>query len=38
MTGAHETIGTARRPLCAAFAVTAAGGVVVAALAAGSPS
>ena len=38
MTGAHETIGTARRALCAAFAVTAAGGVVVAALAAGSPS
>jgi heme-binding protein len=38
MTRAHETIGTARRALCAAFAVTAAGGVVVAALAAGSPS
>ncbi|MDT5299296.1 MAG: heme-binding protein [Mycobacterium sp.] len=38
MTGAHATIGTARRALCAAFAVTAAGGVVVAALAAGSPS
>jgi hemophore len=38
MTGAHETIGTARRALYAAFAVTAAGGVVVAALAAGSPS
>src|SRR5882757_10012671 len=38
MAGAHATIGTARRTLCAAFAVTAAGGVVVAALAAGSPS
>jgi hemophore len=38
MTGALDTMGTVRRTLCAAFAVTAAGGVAVAALAAGSPS
>ncbi|MDT5001912.1 MAG: heme-binding protein [Mycobacterium sp.] len=38
MTGALKTVASARRALCAAFAVTAAGGVAVAALAAGSPS
>ena len=38
MTGAFKTVASARRALCAAFAVTAAGGVAVAALAAGSPS
>lgn len=38
MTGALRTVRSARRALCAAFAVTAAGGVAVAALAAGSPS
>ena len=38
MTGALKTVRSARRALCAAFAVTAAGGVAVAALAAGSPS
>ncbi|MDT5103989.1 MAG: heme-binding protein [Mycobacterium sp.] len=38
MTGALKSVGTARRALCAVFAVTAAGGVAVAALAAGSPS
>jgi hemophore len=38
MTGALKTVRPARRALCAAFAVTAAGGVAVAALAAGSPS
>jgi len=38
MTGALKTVASARRALCAAFAVTAAGGVAVAVLAAGSPS
>jgi heme-binding protein len=38
MTGALKTVASARRALCAAFAVTAAGGAAVAALAAGSPS
>jgi heme-binding protein len=38
MTGALKTVRSARRALSAAFAVTAAGGVAVAALAAGSPS
>ena len=38
MTGALKTVASARRALCAAFAVTAAGGVAVAALTAGSPS
>lgn len=38
MTGAFKTIGTARRALCAAFAVTAAGGVAAAMLTTGSPS
>jgi hemophore len=38
MTGALKTVASARRALCTAFAVTAAGGVAVAALAAGSPS
>jgi hemophore len=38
MTGALKTVASARRALCAAFAVTAAGGVAVAGLAAGSPS
>jgi hemophore len=38
MTGALDGIGTVRRALCAAFAVTAAGGVAVAVLATGSPS
>jgi hemophore len=38
VTWAFETIGTARRGLFAAFAVTAAGGVAVATLAAASPS
>jgi len=38
MTAALKTVGTARRALCAVFAVTAAGGVAVAALSAGSPS
>lgn len=38
MTWAHETAASARRALCAAFAVSAAGGVAVAVLATGSPS
>jgi hemophore len=38
MTGALKAVASARRALCAAFAVTAAGGVAVAALATGSPS
>jgi heme-binding protein len=38
MTGALRTVRSVRRALWAAFAVTAAGGVVVTALAAGSPS
>jgi hemophore len=38
MTGAFKTVASARRALCAAFAVTAAGGVAVAALVTGSPS
>lgn len=38
MTGALKSVASARRALCAAFAVTAAGGVAVAALATGSPS
>jgi hemophore len=38
MTWALKTIGTARRALCAAFAVTAAGGVAAAVLTTGSPS
>jgi hemophore len=38
MIGPIDTTGTARRGLCAVFAVTAAGGIAVAALATASPS
>jgi hemophore len=38
MIGPITTMGTARRGLCAVFAVTAAGGIAVAALATASPS